>query len=169
MQDCSWHARVRCTDRTSKMPCSGTGMLVTSSSICWCTLKTHWNTPCTRPVKAFCRPCESLVNTFGKPCNSFRAALAQLLESLVNISGLRLGLLRRHWRYPWFPLSPRSPALRCFPKLPRPPRSQQAFLRKGLVSGGPKIVETLCPSGQGDGLEIHWALPAGARIPSVSS
>ena len=27
---------------------------------------------------------------------------------------------------------------------------------------------TLCPSGQGDGLEIHWALPAGARIPSVS-
>ena len=31
------------------------------------------------------------------------------------------------------------------------------------------MVETLCPSGQGDGLEIHWALPAGARIPSVSS
>ena len=28
--------------------------------------------------------------------------------------------------------------------------------------------KTLCPSGQGDGLEIHWALPAGARIPSVS-
>ena len=27
---------------------------------------------------------------------------------------------------------------------------------------------TLCPSSQGDGLEIHWALPAGARIPSVS-
>ena len=27
---------------------------------------------------------------------------------------------------------------------------------------------TLCPSGQGDGLEVHWALPAGARIPSVS-
>ena len=27
--------------------------------------------------------------------------------------------------------------------------------------------KTLCPSGQGDGLEIHWALPAGARIPSV--
>ena len=24
---------------------------------------------------------------------------------------------------------------------------------------------TVCPSGQGDGLEIHWALPAGARIP----
>ena len=31
------------------------------------------------------------------------------------------------------------------------------------------MVETLCPSGQGDGLEIHWALPAGVRIPSVSS
>ena len=29
-------------------------------------------------------------------------------------------------------------------------------------------LKTLCPSGQGDGLEIHWALPAGARIPSVS-
>ena len=29
-------------------------------------------------------------------------------------------------------------------------------------------LETLRPSGQGDGLEIHWALPAGARIPSVS-
>ena len=28
---------------------------------------------------------------------------------------------------------------------------------------------TACPSGQGDGLEIHWALPAGARIPSLSS
>ena len=28
--------------------------------------------------------------------------------------------------------------------------------------------ETLCPSGQGDGFEIHWALPAGVRIPSVS-
>ena len=28
--------------------------------------------------------------------------------------------------------------------------------------------KTLCPSGQGDGLEIHWALPAGVRIPSVS-
>ena len=27
---------------------------------------------------------------------------------------------------------------------------------------------TLCPSGQGDGVEIHWALPAGVRIPSVS-
>ena len=27
---------------------------------------------------------------------------------------------------------------------------------------------TLCPSSQGDGLEIHWALPAGVRIPSVS-
>ena len=27
---------------------------------------------------------------------------------------------------------------------------------------------TLCPSGEGDGLEIHWALPAGVRIPSVS-
>ena len=27
---------------------------------------------------------------------------------------------------------------------------------------------TLCPSGQGDGLEIHWALPAGVRIPSLS-
>ena len=25
-------------------------------------------------------------------------------------------------------------------------------------------LETLCPSGQGDGLEIHEALPAGARI-----
>ena len=24
------------------------------------------------------------------------------------------------------------------------------------------------PGGQGDGLEIHWALPAGARIPSLS-
>ena len=24
------------------------------------------------------------------------------------------------------------------------------------------------PEGQGDGLEIHWALPAGARTPSVS-
>ena len=28
--------------------------------------------------------------------------------------------------------------------------------------------KTLCPSGSGDGLEIHWALPAGVRIPSVS-
>ena len=28
---------------------------------------------------------------------------------------------------------------------------------------------TVCPSGQGDGLEIHWALPAGVRIPSLSS
>ncbi len=27
---------------------------------------------------------------------------------------------------------------------------------------------TVCPSGQGDGLEIHWALPAGVRIPSLS-
>ena len=27
---------------------------------------------------------------------------------------------------------------------------------------------TVCPSGQGDGPEIHWALPAGVRIPSVS-
>ena len=27
---------------------------------------------------------------------------------------------------------------------------------------------TLCPSGEGDGLEIHWALAAGVRIPSVS-
>ena len=27
---------------------------------------------------------------------------------------------------------------------------------------------TLCPSGQGDGLEIYWALPAGVRIPSLS-
>ena len=26
--------------------------------------------------------------------------------------------------------------------------------------------KTLCP--KGDGLEIHWALPAGVRIPSVS-
>ena len=30
------------------------------------------------------------------------------------------------------------------------------------------LYKTLCPSGQGDGLEIHWALPAGVRIPSVS-
>ena len=29
--------------------------------------------------------------------------------------------------------------------------------------------KTVCPSGQGDGLEIHWALPAGVRIPSLSS
>ena len=28
--------------------------------------------------------------------------------------------------------------------------------------------KTVCPSGQGDGLEIHWALPAGVRIPAVS-
>ena len=28
--------------------------------------------------------------------------------------------------------------------------------------------KTVCPSGQGDGLEIHWALPAGVRIPSLS-
>ena len=28
--------------------------------------------------------------------------------------------------------------------------------------------KTLCPSGSGDGLEIHWALPARVRIPSVS-
>ena len=27
---------------------------------------------------------------------------------------------------------------------------------------------TLCPSGYGDGLGIHWALPAEVRIPSVS-
>ena len=26
----------------------------------------------------------------------------------------------------------------------------------------------MCPSGQGDGLEIHRALPAGVRIPSLS-
>ena len=28
---------------------------------------------------------------------------------------------------------------------------------------------TVCPSGYGDGLEIHWALPAGVRVPSLSS
>ena len=28
---------------------------------------------------------------------------------------------------------------------------------------------TACPSGQGDGPEIHWALPAGVRIPSLST
>ena len=28
---------------------------------------------------------------------------------------------------------------------------------------------TVCPSGQGDGPEIHWALPAGVRIPSLST
>ena len=27
---------------------------------------------------------------------------------------------------------------------------------------------TACPKGQGDGPEIHWALPAGVRIPSLS-
>ena len=27
---------------------------------------------------------------------------------------------------------------------------------------------TVCPSGQGDGPEIHWAPPAGVRIPSLS-
>ena len=29
-------------------------------------------------------------------------------------------------------------------------------------------LETLRPSGQGGRLEVHWALPTGARIPSVS-
>ena len=28
---------------------------------------------------------------------------------------------------------------------------------------------TVCPSGQRDGPEIHWALPAGVRIPSLST
>ena len=27
---------------------------------------------------------------------------------------------------------------------------------------------TACPSGQGDGLEIHWALPTGVQIPLLS-
>ena len=30
------------------------------------------------------------------------------------------------------------------------------------------VSTTVCPSGQGDGPEIHWALPAGVRIPSLS-
>ena len=31
------------------------------------------------------------------------------------------------------------------------------------------LSRTVCPSGQGDGSEIHWALPAGVRIPSLST
>ena len=30
------------------------------------------------------------------------------------------------------------------------------------------VSTTVCPSGQGDGPEIHWALPAGVQIPSLS-
>jgi hypothetical protein len=31
-----------------------------------------------------------------------------------------------------------------------------------------KYDKLLCPSGEGDGLELHWPLAAGARIHSVS-
>ena len=30
------------------------------------------------------------------------------------------------------------------------------------------LFKTVCPSGTGGGLEIHWALPAGVQIPSLS-
>ena len=49
-------------------------------------------------------------------------------------------------------------------------RPFDAWAKRGAAApeGTEQTAKTLSPSGHGDGIEIHWALPAGSQTPSLS-
>ena len=63
----------------------------------------------------------------------------------------------------------RAWCLRCLPTANSVDRVRQLpTLPLSTMGAARAACMTLCPSGQGDGLEIHWALPARPQIPWVS-